>query len=104
KKPAKPTVVLELLATGDLQSIKGHIDKTPIYKNRLAAQEAWVVHFTCEDNYLANPFWPSSDTLNKDVYMIHIWHDRNFTNVRMSAKWKSWGSDNILCVNNERII
>ena len=53
-KPGESTVPLKLLATVDTGSIKQHINKTPEYKyKRLAsAQEAWVVHFTCEDGYL----------------------------------------------------
>ncbi|ORY89524.1 hypothetical protein BCR41DRAFT_365995, partial [Lobosporangium transversale] len=46
KKAGKPTVVIELLATGSQTSIKDHISKTLTYKRLLPAEEAWVVHFT----------------------------------------------------------
>jgi hypothetical protein len=51
------TIVLELLATGSRSFIHSHIEKTPEYMSLLSADEAWVVHFTCEDNFY--PFWQS---------------------------------------------
>jgi hypothetical protein len=57
KKPKYRTVVLELLATGDRHSVQSHIEKTPEYMALLSADEAWVVHFTCQDPY--PPVWES---------------------------------------------
>ncbi|CAG8477021.1 4670_t:CDS:2 [Paraglomus occultum] len=46
---AKVTQESEILVTW---SIEQQINKTPEYKRLASAQEAWVVHFTCEDGYL----------------------------------------------------
>src|SRR6185437_13266954 len=87
KKPGMPTVVLELLATGDKAFVQGHIDKTSLYKELLSADEAWVIHFTREDKYLKHALWQSSTQLNEGINMIHIWHNEDFTIVQMSAWW-----------------
>jgi hypothetical protein len=49
----------------------------------LSADEAWVVHFTCEDDFY--PFW-QSDT--DGVNVVHFSHDLNFTRVLMNARFK----------------
>ncbi len=77
------TIVLELLATGSRSFIHSHIEKTPEYMSLLSADEAWVVHFTCEDNF--DPFW-QSDT--DGVNVVHFSHDINFTRVLMNARFK----------------
>ncbi|KAF8812558.1 hypothetical protein BYT27DRAFT_7087461, partial [Phlegmacium glaucopus] len=81
------TVVLELLATGTPSSIKSHIQKTAEYKELLSANEAWVIHFTCEDNY--EPTWQSDAELLSGINVIHFAHSTtDFTNVLMSTHWK----------------
>jgi hypothetical protein len=77
------TIVLELLATGNRAFIQSHIEKTPEYMSLLSADEAWVVHFTCEDDFY--PFW-QSDT--DGVNVVHFSHDLNFTRVLMNARFK----------------
>jgi hypothetical protein len=86
KKPEELKVVLVLVATGDSGFVRDHVDKTAEYKELLLADEAWVVHFTCEDNYL--PYWQSDDLLNEGINLVHFWHDVDFTTVQMSARWK----------------
>ena len=87
-KPGNPTVVLDLVATGDEQSVNSHINKTPEYMQLLKAQMAWIIHFTREDQYV--PVWQSDDILNKGVNLVHIWHNPEFTTVRMIANWKDY--------------
>ena len=82
-KKGDQTIVLELLATGESSSVKSHIQKTSQYAALLSANEAWVVHFTCQENY--QPIW-QSDTENVNV--VHFAHDLGFTNVVMSTRWK----------------
>ena len=82
----KHTIVLELLATGNETFIRSHIEKTPEYKSLLAAEEAWVVHFTCQDDF--RPIWPSDTELDDGVNMVHFSHDIKFTRVRMHARFK----------------
>ncbi|ORZ08252.1 hypothetical protein BCR41DRAFT_359554 [Lobosporangium transversale] len=100
KKAGKPTVVIELLATGNQTSIKDHISKTLTYKRLLPAEEAWVVHFTCEDDYFKHPYWQTDAELDQGVNLVHFWHDRSFNTVRMSARWKD-SSGNTQRIDNE---
>ena len=103
KKPAEPTIVLEFLATNEGSDVKAHLDKTPIYKNRVSAEAAWVIHFTREDDYLNYAYWPSDEILNEDVYMMHIWHNADFTEVWMSARWKDMDGS-IQKIENQSLI
>jgi hypothetical protein len=77
-----PTIVLELLATEGPAFIHSHIAKTP----RCVADEAWVVHFTCEDNF--QPIWQSDTDLNNGLNVVHFAHNSDFTTVRMNARFK----------------
>ena len=86
-KPGSPTVVLELLATGDAPFIQAHIEKMPYYMELLSANEAWVVHFTCEDNYLDHPTWQSDKQLNDGINMMHVFHNPSFSSAIMSTRW-----------------
>ena len=52
----------------------------------LSADEAWVVHFTCEPD--DHPIWQSDVELSGGVNVVHFAHDLDFTNVVMSARWK----------------
>ena len=80
------TIVLELLATGNETFIRSHIEKTQEYKSLLAAEEAWVVHFTSQDDF--HPIWQSDTELDNGVSVVHFSHDINFTRVRMHARFK----------------
>ena len=75
------TIVLELLATGEPSSVQSHIEKTLEYAALLSANQAWVVHFTRQEDY--NPIWQSDVNVN----VVHFAHDPGFTNVVMSARW-----------------
>jgi len=86
KKDKHSTIVLELLATENQAFIRSHIEKTPEYQSLLAAEEAWVVHFTCQDDF--RPIWQSDTDLNKGVNVVHFSHDTDFTRVRMNARFK----------------
>ena len=85
KKKENPPIVLELLATGDASFVKSHIEKTPEYMDLLSANEGWIVHFTCEDNYC--PVWQSDAQLNRGVNVVHFAHNNNFTQWSMWARW-----------------
>src|ERR1700722_4288384 len=86
RKDENPPIVLELLATGDTIFVQSHIEKTPRYKALLSAEEAWVVHFTCEDDY--NPIWQTDAELDEGINVVHFSHDLEFTRVWMMARWK----------------
>ncbi|KAF9986696.1 hypothetical protein BGZ65_006581 [Modicella reniformis] len=102
RKKDKPTIVLELLATGDQSTVRNHIKRTDNYRRLLEANEAWVVHFTCEDNYLQHPYWQSDAELDEGINMVHFWHDLCFENVRMSARWKDSNGD--VHENDDRVV
>ena len=86
KKTDEPTIVLELLATGDASFVRSHIQKTPEYMALLSGNEAWVVHFTCEHDY--RPIWQTDEELLGGINVVHFAHDLDFTNVVMSTHWK----------------
>jgi len=86
KKSDAPPIVLEILATGDEDFVKSHINKTCEYMELLSAKEGWVIHFTCEDNY--KPVWQSRELLNKGVNVVHFVHDVKFKKIQMYAWWK----------------
>jgi len=102
KKSNHPTVVLELLATGDRHSVQSHIEKTPEYMALLSADEAWVVHFTCQDPY--PPVWPSSAGLEKGVNVVHFAHDLTFTRVLMSTHWKDCAGNIVQVINTPLVV
>jgi hypothetical protein len=80
------TIVLVLLATGEPSFVESHIRKTPEYAALLSANEAWVVHFTRQEDY--HPIWQSDMELSKSINVVHFAHDPGFTKVVMSARWK----------------
>jgi hypothetical protein len=86
RENGSPPVVLELLATGERGLIMSHIKKTREYMRLLSAQEGWVIHFTCEDNF--NPIWQPDGLLTMGLNVLHFWHDQEFRNVKMSGRWK----------------
>ena len=88
----------ELLATGDKSFIKEHIGNVKVYKDNMGAEEAWVIHFTCEDDYLGHPQWQSDELLDDNINVVHIRHDEEFTNVTMSAKVKDRGTIEKECI------
>ena len=49
-------------------------------------KEVWIVHFTCEDNLTQNPYYPSGAELCR-LNIVHFLHDKEFKNVRMSARF-----------------
>lgn len=50
---------LELVATETAQQIQSHVTRTVGYKQDLNATEGWVIHFTRQDNYLQDAYWPA---------------------------------------------
>jgi hypothetical protein len=87
-KPQFSTILLELLATGEAHDIKSHIDRILDYKSLLGADEAWVIHFTCEDEYTQNATWQSDDELKAGINVAHVIHDPEFNHIHIAAWWK----------------
>ncbi len=61
--------------------VNSHIEKIVECKTLLNADEAWVVHFTREDDYF--PVWQY-----EYIRVVHFEHDLEFTEVLMIARWK----------------
>ncbi|KAG0195935.1 hypothetical protein BGX31_005699 [Mortierella sp. GBA43] len=45
-KDNKPTVVMEILATATKDSILEHFERAMLYKEKIGASAAWMIHFT----------------------------------------------------------
>ncbi|GJJ73244.1 hypothetical protein EMPS_05602 [Entomortierella parvispora] len=99
----KRPVVLEMMATDIQAKVQEHIGRTVNYMRQVGANEGWVIQFTRQENYLNNPYWAADEVLNAGVKMIHIWHNKEFTEVRLSAKWRTLDG-RMVTVNDERVI
>ncbi|CAG8574194.1 8344_t:CDS:1 [Funneliformis mosseae] len=91
KKPDNPHPVarLELLATASISKLNGHFEQVFKYAERLCPQEVWVIHFSCEDFVVTNPYWPGKRFQDKGLNVAHFWHNRDFSNVKMSARFRN---------------
>lgn len=98
RKRDNEPIVLELLATGEESFIKDHIDKTPTYMNTLSAVEGWVIHFTCEDNFI--PVWQTSAQRQRGVNVVHVIHGKDFKNVtfQMYTSYTHQPTTSQLCI------
>ncbi|CAG8686291.1 6922_t:CDS:2, partial [Cetraspora pellucida] len=66
-RPKHPTIVFELLATATKKELKEHYERALLYDKKLPADETWVIHFTCEENAILEPCWPTKSQLQKDL-------------------------------------
>jgi hypothetical protein len=57
-KPMKKPIVLELVTSETGKVVEEHIIRVSSYKDILDAENAWVIHFTCEDEYLKGHLTP----------------------------------------------
>ncbi|RUS14831.1 hypothetical protein BC937DRAFT_93253 [Endogone sp. FLAS-F59071] len=80
-------VILELLATATEAELKEHFTRAISYKNNFSVTvgDLWVVHFTCEDEYLRNPCWQTDSQLNDGLNVVHFWHDRDCKTLALKA-------------------
>ncbi|CAI2186003.1 1650_t:CDS:2 [Funneliformis geosporum] len=69
----------------DKQRVSRNFDRALTYADQLSAGEKWVVHFTCCENHIANPLWPTKEELEKGLQVVIVWHDLDFMTVRMVA-------------------
>ncbi|CAG8827198.1 20329_t:CDS:1, partial [Cetraspora pellucida] len=101
-RPDHPIIVLELLATATKQGLKEHYERALLYDKKLPADETWVVHFTCEENAISDPCWPTNSQLQKGLRVVYIWHDLDFTKIRMIACW--WNNNTKYVTDVEEIM
>jgi hypothetical protein len=83
-----PEAVIEILASGSAPKIKKHFDQVFKYADQLCPEEVWIVHFSREDSIVSDPYWPCKTLQDKGLNVIHFWHDEDFENVQMSAKFR----------------
>jgi hypothetical protein len=56
----------------------------------LQPPEAWVVHFTCEDDYLDHATWQSEEELEgAGINVVHFQHCLEVSTMSMVARWKN---------------
>ncbi|CAG8476886.1 13308_t:CDS:1, partial [Racocetra fulgida] len=80
--------ILELVATGSVSKLKKHFGQVLEYADKLCPREVWIVHFSREDSSTSDPYWPCENLQNGRFNIIHFWHDQNFSNVRMSSRFR----------------
>ncbi|RHZ81274.1 hypothetical protein Glove_122g114 [Diversispora epigaea] len=89
-KPDSPHLeaLLELLATVSISKLNEHFEQVFKYTEQLRPQEIWIVYFSREDFVVTNPYWPCEKLQERELNVIHFWHDKKFKNVRMSARFQ----------------
>ena len=60
------TIILENLASVTEKGINEHLKRIIEYKN---LHLAWVIRFTCEDNYPNKPHWQSDKYIREGVFL-----------------------------------
>ena len=65
-----------------------HFDRVIKYADQLRSQEIWIVHFSREDSVASDPYWPSTKLQDRGLNVVHFRHDKDFRNVRMSARFR----------------
>ncbi|CAG8609162.1 4574_t:CDS:2 [Ambispora gerdemannii] len=98
-----PVAVLELLATASPPKLDSHFEQVFKYAQQLNPLEVWVVHFSREDGVVENPYWPCKQLQERGLNVVHLWHDKEFKNVRMSARSRD-ASGNFYDIIDEQIL
>ena len=80
-----PVAVIEVLASGSVPKIEKHFNQVMKYADQLCPEEVWIVHLSREDSVVVDPYWPNQD---RELNIVHFWHDESFENVRMSARFR----------------
>lgn len=80
KKGDNKPIILDILATEDPKSLRVHIEKIPESMALVSAVEGWVIHFICADHFTI-PTWQTDAELNRGINVIHVSHNKDFTNV-----------------------
>ncbi|RHZ47929.1 hypothetical protein Glove_564g63 [Diversispora epigaea] len=91
-KSDHPTIVFELLATATKKELKEHYERALLYNKKLSADETWIIHFTCEENAISKPCWPTDTQLRKGLRVIFFWHNLDFTKIKIITCW--WDVNN----------
>ncbi|CAG8652711.1 17634_t:CDS:2, partial [Racocetra fulgida] len=71
--------------TATKKELKEHYERALLYDKKLPADETWVIHFTCEENAISEPCWPTKSQLQRGLRVVYLWHDLDFTKIRITA-------------------
>ncbi|CAG8798763.1 20012_t:CDS:2, partial [Racocetra persica] len=86
KDDPTPLAVLELIATGSVSTLEKHFKQVFKYADKLRPLEVWIIHFSREDSIVSSPYWPCEE---KGLNVVHFRHNKEFTNVYMSARFRN---------------
>ncbi|GES85290.1 P-loop containing nucleoside triphosphate hydrolase protein [Rhizophagus clarus] len=93
-----PIAILELVVTAFSTDLERHYIRIFEYASQLCPDEIWVIHFSCEDNFV--PYWPRKRLQKRGLNVIHFWHDKKFKNITMFTRYNDNGNivklDNII--------
>jgi hypothetical protein len=82
------TLLLGFVATETPDVVREHFAWVGLSQKELSSDDSWVVHFTCEDDYLDHPIWQSSQQLEEGINVLHVWRDLEVSKILISARWK----------------
>ncbi|GES89378.1 P-loop containing nucleoside triphosphate hydrolase protein [Rhizophagus clarus] len=91
-----PIAILELVVTASSTDLERHYIRIFEYASQLCPDEIWVIHFSCEDNFV--PYWPRKRLQKRGLNVIHFWHDKKFKNITMFTRYNDNG--NIVKLDN----
>ncbi|GBC05840.1 hypothetical protein RclHR1_06470003 [Rhizophagus clarus] len=91
-----PIAILELVVTASSADLERHYIRIFEYASQLCPDEIWVIHFSCEDNFV--PYWPRKRLQKRGLNVIHFWHDKKFKNITMFTRYNDNG--NIVKLDN----
>jgi len=74
KKPNSPYLkaLLKLLVTVSIPKLNGHFEQVFKYEEQLHPREIWIVHFSCEDYIVTNPYWLCKKIQEKGLNVIYF--------------------------------
>ncbi|CAG8788989.1 24608_t:CDS:2 [Gigaspora margarita] len=74
-------------ATPTKKELKEYYERALLYDKKLPADETWVVNFTCCEDTISEPYWPTESQLQKGLRVIYFWHNLDFTKISVIACW-----------------
>jgi hypothetical protein len=101
--PGAQAIILELVATARADKVEEHTTRVSSYKDILGVNDAWVIHFTCEDDYFNHPTWQTEEQLADGINVVHIWHDLEYSRISMAAHWKD-AEGKIQHIDNQPVV
>ncbi|CAG8678044.1 3304_t:CDS:10, partial [Gigaspora margarita] len=101
-RPDHPTIALELLAIATKKELKEHYERALLYDKKLPADDIWIVHFTCEENAISEPCWPTKSQLQKGLRAA-VGRDE-FSSLQLISDLSTVNSNNTLVFLEDKTI